>query len=109
MKRRSVRGLVIAGAGLVALASGSADQEKGGAGMELIELTNGTVVVGVVPPLGGRVVLLKTAGGENVLDSDPKLLEAAVPATRSRNAPFARGTAASCGSALRRASGRSRT
>jgi hypothetical protein len=40
--------------------------------MELIELTNGTVVVGVIPPLGGRVVLLKTAGGENLLDSDPK-------------------------------------
>jgi hypothetical protein len=41
--------------------------------MDLVELTNGTVVVGVVPPLGGRVVLLKTAGGENLLDSDPKL------------------------------------
>ena len=40
--------------------------------MDLIELTNGTVVVGVVPSLGGRVVLLKTAAGENLLDSDPK-------------------------------------
>jgi hypothetical protein len=40
--------------------------------MELVELTNGTVVVGVVPPLGGRVVLLKTAGGENLFDSDPR-------------------------------------
>jgi hypothetical protein len=72
MKRRSVRGLVILGAGFVALASGSADLEKGAAGMELIELTNGSVVLGVIPPLGGRVVLLKTPGGENVLDSDPK-------------------------------------
>jgi hypothetical protein len=40
--------------------------------MELIEITDGTVVVGVLPPLGGRVVLLKTVGGENLLDSDPK-------------------------------------
>jgi len=61
-------GLVLA----AALAAGASGQEKSGAGMELIELTNGTVVVGVVPPLGGRVVLLKTAGGENLLDSDPK-------------------------------------
>jgi hypothetical protein len=38
----------------------------------MIELTNGTLVVGVIPPLGGRVVLLKAAGGENLLDSDPK-------------------------------------
>jgi hypothetical protein len=56
----------------VLLATGASGEEKGGAGMELIELTNGTVVVGVLPPLGGRVVLLKTVGGENLLDSDPK-------------------------------------
>jgi Domain of unknown function (DUF4380) len=55
-----------------ALATGGSGEEKGGAGMELIELTNGTVVVGVLPPLGGRVVLLKAAGGENLFDSDPK-------------------------------------
>jgi hypothetical protein len=61
-------GLVLA----AALATVASAQEKGGEGMELIELTNGKVVVGVVPPLGGRVVLLKTAGGENLLDSDPK-------------------------------------
>ncbi len=54
------------------LATAARGEEKGGAGMELIELTNGTVVVGVVPPLGGRVVSLRTAGGENVLDSDPR-------------------------------------
>ena len=47
--------------------------------MDLIELTNGTVVVGVVPPLGGRVVLLKTAGGENLLDSDPRLWKPPFP------------------------------
>jgi len=64
---------IAAGAVLAAaLAVGASGQEKGGASMELIELTNGTVVVGVIPPLGGRVVLLKTAGGENLLDSDPK-------------------------------------
>jgi len=64
---------IAAGAVLAAaLATVASAQEKGGEGMELIELTNGKVVVGVVPPLGGRVVLLKTAGGANLLDSDPK-------------------------------------
>jgi hypothetical protein len=40
--------------------------------MERIDITNGKVVVGVVPPLGGRVVLLGAVGGANVLDSDPR-------------------------------------
>ena len=71
--RGGARGGIVAGSVLaVALATGVSGQEKGGAGMELIELTNGTLVVGVIPPLGGRVVLLKVAGGENLLDSDPK-------------------------------------
>ncbi|HSD66541.1 MAG TPA: DUF4380 domain-containing protein [Vicinamibacteria bacterium] len=61
-------GLVLA----AALATGASGQGKGDAGMELIELTSGKLVVGVVPPLGGRVVLLKAAAGENLLDSDPK-------------------------------------
>jgi hypothetical protein len=67
------RGASAAVLGLVVLAGGVRGEESGGAGMDLVELTNGTVVVGVVPPLGGRVVLLKTSGGENLLDSDPKL------------------------------------
>jgi hypothetical protein len=65
--------------GLVLAAGAARGREKSAAGMDLIELTNGTVVVGVVPPLGGRVVLLKTAGGENVLDSDPKLWKPPYP------------------------------
>lgn len=65
--------------GLVLATAVARGQEKGGAGMELIELTNGTVVVGVIPPLGGRVVLLKTARGENLLDSDPKLWKPPYP------------------------------
>jgi len=73
--RRGMRRGASAGAVLgLALAAGAArGEEKGGAGMELIEITNGTVVVGVIPPLGGRVVLLKKTGGENLLDSDPRL------------------------------------
>jgi hypothetical protein len=64
---------VVAGAVLAAaLATGASGREKGGEGMELIELTNGKIVVGVIPPLGGRVVVLKTVGGENLLDSAPK-------------------------------------
>jgi hypothetical protein len=61
-------GAVLAGA----LVAGASSPSKSGAGMELIELTNGEVVVGVIPPLGGRVVMLKAVGGENLLDSDPK-------------------------------------
>jgi hypothetical protein len=71
--RTSGRAGRVAGAALaVVLVTAAQGEEKSRAGMDLIELTNGTVVVGVVPPLGGRVVSLKTAGGENVLDSDPK-------------------------------------
>ncbi len=65
--------------GLVLAATAARGQEKGGAGMDLIELTNGTVVVGVLPPLGGRVVLLKAAGGENLLDSDPSFWKPPYP------------------------------
>jgi hypothetical protein len=67
MSRTTWRALAAA----AALAVPAGAQEKGGA-MELIELTNGTLVVGVLPPLGGRVVVLKKAGGENLLDADPR-------------------------------------
>ena len=71
--RGRVQGMWEAGAVLAfVLALAARGEEKSQAGMELIELTNGKVVLGVVPPLGGRVVLLKKAGGENILDSDPK-------------------------------------
>jgi Domain of unknown function (DUF4380) len=70
---RAASGVLTAGALLcVLLVKGASGQEKGEAGMELIELTNGTLVVGVLPPLGGRVVELKAVRGENLLDSDPK-------------------------------------
>ena len=80
MKRRSVdwRPWVL-GAACVALVTGAASQERGGAGMEPIELTNGKVVVGVMPSLGGRVVLLKTVAGQNLLDSDPNLWKPPFP------------------------------
>jgi hypothetical protein len=76
MRRAASVGAVL---GLVLATAPLRGQEKGGAGMDLVELTNGTVVVGVLPPLGGRVVLLKTAGGENLLDSDPRLWKAPYP------------------------------
>jgi hypothetical protein len=73
MARAASGGASTAGALLAALlATGAHGEEKGGPDMGLIELTNGTVVVGVLPALGGRVVLLKTVGGQNLLDSDPK-------------------------------------
>ena len=72
MARTAIGGATAGALVAVLLAGGASGEEKGGVGMELIELTNGTVVVGVLPPLGGRVVLLKTVGGDNLLDSDPK-------------------------------------
>ena len=61
--------LVCAGLALARTAGG---QEGTGAGMDRIELSNGTIVVTALPPLGGRVVELKKVGGSNLLDSDPK-------------------------------------
>jgi hypothetical protein len=69
----------VAALGLVLAGGAARGQEKGGASVDLIELTNGTVVVGILPPLGGRVVLLKTTGAENLLDSDPKLWKPPYP------------------------------
>jgi hypothetical protein len=37
----------------------------------VVELTNGGLVLGVLPPFGGRVVILRARDGENLLDSDP--------------------------------------
>jgi hypothetical protein len=56
--------------------------------MELVEITNGTIVLGALPSLGGRVVLLKTTGGENLLDSDPRYWKAPFPGP-SLATPFA--------------------
>ncbi len=53
----------------------------------LVELTNGTLVVTIVPALGGRVVSLKTRSGENLLDSDPALWKPPYPAA-SLDTPF---------------------
>ena len=55
--------------------------------MPTIEMTNGTIVVSVLPSLGGRVVVLKKAGGENLLDVDEKLLKPPYPAP-SLDLPF---------------------
>jgi hypothetical protein len=68
-------------------AAGVARAQGAGAVMQTIEITNGTIVVGVLPPLGGRVVVLKKAGGENVLDVDEKLLRPPYP-TASVDTPF---------------------
>jgi hypothetical protein len=56
--------------------------------MALVEITNGTIVLGALPPLGGRVVVLKTTDGANLLDSDPKYGEAPFPKP-SLATPFA--------------------
>ena len=50
-----------------------------GEAMGLVEITNGTIVLGAVPALGGRVAVLRTAGGENLLDFDAKRAQAPFP------------------------------
>ena len=72
---------VAAAVALVAMAAAAPapGEEQAGAAMERIDIPNGKVTVGVLLPLGGRVVLLSAAGGENVLDSDPKYWSAPFP------------------------------
>ncbi len=55
-----------------ALASLAWAERKAVAPVQRIELTNGVIVVSVLPSLGARVVQLATVGGESLLDSDPK-------------------------------------
>jgi hypothetical protein len=62
-------------------------QEKANS-MERIDITNGRIVVGVLPSLGARVVELKAAGGPNLLDSDPKFWAPPYPSP-SLDTPFA--------------------
>ncbi len=81
MRASGVPSLCLAWAGGLAVAVGGCDgtvstgraavDGREEAPMELVEITNGHVVVGVLPSLGGRVVELKTTDGENLLDSDP--------------------------------------
>jgi len=55
---------------------------------ELVQITNGTIVVGVLPALGGRTVQLKTTEGDNLLHSDPAYWTAPFPEP-SLETPFA--------------------
>jgi Domain of unknown function (DUF4380) len=63
-----VKGLVAPALALVLAGSGGAQE----AAMERVDLSNGRIVVGILPPLGGRVVVLRPSDGENLLDADPK-------------------------------------
>jgi hypothetical protein len=56
--------------------------------MGLVEISNGTITVGAVPSLGGRVVSLRPASGENLLDSDPRYWQAPFPKP-ALDTPFA--------------------
>jgi hypothetical protein len=56
--------------------------------MDLVEITSGTVTVGALPALGGRVVVLRATDGENLLHSDPKFWKAPFPKP-SLETPFA--------------------
>jgi hypothetical protein len=87
MKRRRVLAWTFAVAGASLAAVRGTSGQSAGAGMQTIEITNGTIVVSVLPALGGRVVALGKAGGENLLDVDEKVLKPPYPAA-SLNLPF---------------------
>jgi hypothetical protein len=61
------------------VSTGGAVDGREEAPMGLVEITNGHVVVGILPALGGRVVRLNTTHGENLLDSDPNYWKAPFP------------------------------
>jgi hypothetical protein len=92
-----LRPATAAGAGLALVAAISwpaaasrqvaAGAGRGGENSSLVEITNGTVVLGVIPELGGRVVLLKTPDGPNLLASDEALWRPPFPAA-SLETPF---------------------
>jgi len=62
----SLCALGLAGAALAG-AGGAAEEGREAA---LLEISSGEIVLGVLPPLGGRAVLLKTRQGRNLLASD---------------------------------------
>jgi uncharacterized protein DUF4380 len=45
----------------------------------LVRLSNAELTLGLVPGLGGRIVELRTAGGENLLDADPRFWKEPFP------------------------------
>jgi hypothetical protein len=87
MKRVVANAVVVAVVLGTAIGVARARDQGAGAGMASVEITNGTIVVAVLPPLGGRVVTLKKAGGENLLDVDEKLLRPPYPVA-SIDTPF---------------------
>jgi uncharacterized protein DUF4380 len=68
---------------LVVPAASSADRPE-----PPLRLSNGAVTLGLVPGLGGRIVELRTAGGENLLDADPRFWTGPFPRAHLRT-PFA--------------------
>lgn len=88
MKRRvAATALAMLGGLGATSASRGAMAQSAGSGVQTVEITNGTIVVSVLPPLGGRVVALQKTGGENVLDVDEKILKPPYPAV-TVNLPF---------------------
>jgi hypothetical protein len=59
--------------------SGPGEGRVRSAGSPLLRLNNGTLTVGLVPFLGGRVVELRTASGENLLNADPRFWQEPFP------------------------------
>jgi hypothetical protein len=80
--------LVVAGCGGPPPAEPQGQGAEGEVETALVEITNGSVVLGVLPSLGGRVVMLKTTDGPNLLHSDPGFWSPPFPEP-SLETPFA--------------------
>src|SRR5271156_4164014 len=69
---------------LVATKSTAADAPAAATGEEnLLMLHNGGVAVGILPQVGGRVMVFRTDAGANVLNGDPSLWKAPTPDERA--------------------------
>lgn len=66
---------------------GQASSNEGRAASPLLRLSNAGLTLGLVPGLGGRIVELRTAGGENLLDADPRFWKEPFPPADLRT-PF---------------------
>ena len=88
MMRRTAGGRIWGPALALFVVAARAASAEDRPGVAPLRLSNPTLMLGVVPALGGRIVELRTAGGENLLDADPRFWKEPFPAADLRT-PFA--------------------
>ena len=86
MRARDAAGRAALGLAAGLLVGPAATSERGPA--PPLRLAKAGLTLGLVPDLGGRIVELRTAGGENLLDADPRFWKGPFPPADLRT-PFA--------------------